>query len=145
MIFSQKNYPVNFAKTSTLGVNFINVLPAYFTCADPKSIRFQLSRQYHFTLLESAHVKAVQKNVDEIDTGSISSNFTHKFFVQKCFAQLSLVMFQLCNFWRQNICSKFAHKILMKLSHCCHKKRLKIFAVIVKYVTKTVVKHEKKL
>jgi len=38
------------------------------------------------------------------------------FFVQKCFTQLSLNMFQLCNFWRQNIGTKFTHKMLMKLT-----------------------------
>jgi len=36
--------------------------------------------------------------------------------MQKCFAQLSLVTFQLCNFWRQNIGAKCAHKMLMKLT-----------------------------
>jgi len=28
-------------------------------CADPKSVKLQLSRQYLFTLLGSAHIKAV--------------------------------------------------------------------------------------
>jgi len=43
------------------GVNFINVLRKAFTLADPKSIKFQLSRQYLFIPLGSARVKAVQK------------------------------------------------------------------------------------
>ncbi len=55
-----------------LGVNFINILCTDFTCADPKRIRTQSSRQYHFMLLGSARVKAVQKNVDKIDTRSRS-------------------------------------------------------------------------
>ncbi len=43
-------------------------------------------------------------------------HFTSPFFVRNCFAQLSLVTFQLCNFWRQNINKKYAHKLLMKLA-----------------------------
>jgi len=43
-------------------------------------------------------------------------HFMCALFRQKCFAQLSLVAFQLCNFWRQNIGEKFAHKMLMKLT-----------------------------
>jgi len=47
---------------------------------------------------------------------SISSTFYARFFVQKCFAQLSLVTIQLWNFWHQNIGAKCAHKMLMKLT-----------------------------
>jgi len=39
-------------------VNFIIVLWAAFTRADPDSVKIQLSRKYLFTLLEFAHVKA---------------------------------------------------------------------------------------
>jgi len=35
-------------------------------------------------------------------------HFTLAFFVRKCFAQLSLVTFQLCNFWRKNIGAKIS-------------------------------------
>jgi len=38
-----------------------------------------------------------------ISWGQFHQHFMHAFFIQECFAQLSLVMFQLCNFWRQNI------------------------------------------
>jgi len=51
------------SKESSSGVNFINVLHAAFTSADPKSVRTQSSRQYHFTLLGSARVKAPQKTL----------------------------------------------------------------------------------
>ncbi len=51
-----------------LGVNFIMVLHAAFTLADPESVRTQSSNQYHFMLLVSASVKAACKYVDEIDT-----------------------------------------------------------------------------
>ncbi len=34
----------------------------------------------------------------------------------KCFAHLSQVMFQLCNFWRQNISTKCKRKMLMTLT-----------------------------
>jgi len=48
---------------------------------------------------------------------SISLTFYARvFFVQKCSAQLSLVMFQLCNLRCQNIVAKFVHKMLMKLT-----------------------------
>ncbi len=49
-------------------------------------------------------------------TGRFHQHFTCAFFVWKCFTQLSLVTFQLCNFWRQNIGSKCARKMLMKLT-----------------------------
>ncbi len=38
--------------------------------------------------------------------GQFHQHFKLSFFVQKCFEQLSLVTFQLCNFWRQNIGAK---------------------------------------
>jgi len=41
-------------------------------------------------------------------------HFTCKFFEQKCLAQFSLVMFQLCNCWCQNIGTKCSCKMLMK-------------------------------
>jgi len=47
----------------TPGVNFINVLLAAFTRADPESVKFQLSHQYHFMLLGSARVKALRKTL----------------------------------------------------------------------------------
>jgi hypothetical protein len=53
----------------TPGVNFINVLQAAFMPADPKRVKFQLSHQYHFTLLESAHVKAVRTMLMKLSQG----------------------------------------------------------------------------
>jgi len=43
------------------GINFINVLLKAFTRTDPESVKFQLSRQYLFTLLGSVPVKASKK------------------------------------------------------------------------------------
>jgi hypothetical protein len=43
-------------------------------------------------------------------------HFTCAYFIRKCFAQLFLVTFQLCNFWRQNIGVKCRRKKLMKLT-----------------------------
>jgi len=40
------------------GFNFINVLLAAFTPADPESVKIQFHCQYIFTLLGSEHVKA---------------------------------------------------------------------------------------
>jgi len=48
--------------------------------------------------------------------GSISSTFYVRLFLQNQIAQLSLVTFQLCNFWRQNFVQKRACKTLMKLT-----------------------------
>ncbi len=48
--------------------------------------------------------------------GRFRQQFTGAFFILKCFVQLSLHTFQLCNFWPQNIGSKWAHKMLMKLA-----------------------------
>jgi len=50
----------------TPGVNFINVLRAAFTRADPKSVKFQLSCQYHFTLLGSTHTKAARRTLTKL-------------------------------------------------------------------------------
>jgi hypothetical protein len=52
----------------TPGVNFINILRAAFTHADPESVKFQLSRHYHFTLLGYTRIKDAKKNVNEIET-----------------------------------------------------------------------------
>jgi len=48
--------------------------------------------------------------------GRFHQHFTRAFFLWKCFAQLSLDKFQLCNFWQQNIGAKGAPKMLMKLT-----------------------------
>ncbi len=48
--------------------------------------------------------------------GRFHQHFTRAFFLWKCFAQLSLDKFQLCNFWHQNIGAKSAPKMLMKLT-----------------------------
>ncbi len=53
----------------TSGVNIINVLSTAFTCADPESIRTQSSCQYHYTLLGSVCVKAVQKMFMKLTPG----------------------------------------------------------------------------
>ncbi len=47
-----------FSLSKTLGLNFINIICTAFTHADLKSIKFQLSCQYLFTLLGSTCVKA---------------------------------------------------------------------------------------
>jgi len=49
--------------------NFINVLRAAFTRADPESVKFQLSCQYHFTLLGSAHIKDARKTLMKLTPG----------------------------------------------------------------------------
>jgi len=59
-----------------------------------------------------------------------NQHFTHAFFKLKCFAQLSLVKFQLCNFLRQNISEKGARKMLMKLTPfgwSCNLKRCQLW------------------
>jgi hypothetical protein len=43
---------------STPGVNFINILQAAFTNADPESVTIQLNCQYLFALFRSERVKA---------------------------------------------------------------------------------------
>jgi len=43
------------------GVNFIIVLQAAFTCADPESVKIKLSCQYLFTLLGYVGVKAASR------------------------------------------------------------------------------------
>jgi len=47
----------------TSGVNFINMPHKSFTHADPESVKFQLSHQYHFTLLGSMEVKDSHKTL----------------------------------------------------------------------------------
>jgi len=48
-------------KSGYPGVNFINILHAAFTCADPKSIKFLSSFPYLFALLRRACIKAAHK------------------------------------------------------------------------------------
>jgi len=51
------------------GVNFINVILAVFTPADPKIVKIQLSHQYLFTLLGSAGVKALRRTLMKLTPG----------------------------------------------------------------------------
>jgi hypothetical protein len=44
----------------TPGLNFINVLLTALMHADPERVKFQLSCQYLFSLLGSAHIKAAR-------------------------------------------------------------------------------------
>ncbi len=57
------------------GVNFINVLQAAFARADPESVQIQLNRQYIFTLLGSARVKAVCRMLMKLTPGYIIPNY----------------------------------------------------------------------
>jgi hypothetical protein len=54
------------------------------------------------------------------NSGQFHQHFTQAFFIPKCFAQLSVVTFQLYNFWRKNIGAKCACKMLMKLKPWRH-------------------------
>jgi len=55
---------------------------------------------------------------------SILSIFYLQIFVRKQIAQLFSIYIQLYNFLAQNITTKGAHKMLMKLTHGCLKKTL---------------------
>jgi len=52
-----------------VSISSTEVLPVAITSADPESIKFQLSRQYLFTLLGSARVKAVRKTLLKLTPG----------------------------------------------------------------------------
>jgi len=54
------------------GLNFINVLLPAFTLTDPKSVRTQSSRQYLFTLLGSAHIKAIRRALMKLTPSLLS-------------------------------------------------------------------------
>ncbi len=60
------------------GVNFINVLHAAFTLADPESVKFQLSCQYLFVVLGSVRVKAAQKMFMKLTPSVKAENKTSK-------------------------------------------------------------------
>ena len=51
----------------TSRVNFTNILQTAFTRTDPKSTKRYWRFDWNFTLLGSAHVKALLKHVDEMD------------------------------------------------------------------------------
>jgi len=53
-----------------LGVNFTNVLRAGFVHTDSKNTKRHCWHDCLFALLGSLHIKALSKNVDEIDTFS---------------------------------------------------------------------------
>jgi len=58
---------------------------------------------------------SLQYHISRKSAVKFYQHFMSSFFVRKCFAQLSLVTFQLCNFWQQNIGAKCVRKMLMKL------------------------------
>jgi hypothetical protein len=77
-------YPTNslkFGFISLSGVNFINVPLAALPRTDPESVKFQLSRQYLFTLLGSVHVKALSKTLMKL-TPDISGFCVHLYMTK---------------------------------------------------------------
>ncbi len=54
------------------GLNFINVLLPAFTLTDPKNVRTQSSRQYIFTLLGSARIKAIRRALMKLTPSLLS-------------------------------------------------------------------------
>jgi len=52
-----------------LGVNFINVLLAAFSCADPKSLKRLYNLTVFFTLLCLARAKAARKTLMKLTPG----------------------------------------------------------------------------
>jgi len=67
-------------KVATTGLNFINVLRTAFMSADPKSVKCQLSRQYHIMLFGICMNKSWSKNVDEINTWTRQTKFSFSIF-----------------------------------------------------------------
>ncbi len=67
LIFHMRMLYVNSINQSlTLGVNFINILRAAFMLADPKSLKFQLSHQYLFMLLDPSAHKLLEKTLKKL-------------------------------------------------------------------------------
>jgi hypothetical protein len=62
-------------RASHTRVNFTNILPAAFGCADPKSAKRLSSHQCLFALLGSAHAKAARKTLVKLTPGSVLQNF----------------------------------------------------------------------
>jgi len=62
--------------------------------ADHKSVRFQLSRQYHFTLLGSACVKAAQKMLIKL-TPDMREPVQNKVFMFDCNRSLKTLILPL--------------------------------------------------
>jgi len=72
----------------TLGLNFIKVPRTAFTHADHKSVKFQLSCQYLFTLFGSACLKAVLRTLMKLTLDAINISFSiltmsHVWFVNE--------------------------------------------------------------
>ena len=65
------------------GLNFINVLQAAFTPADPKSGKKLLNFTVFFALLESAGVKAAHRTLVKLTPGLNNINIYTKFFLTK--------------------------------------------------------------
>ncbi len=67
----------------TLGVNFINILQADFTRADPKSAKKIDNLTVFFTLLGSTSIKAEPKLLGEIDQNKMAKRGRFFFRIQK--------------------------------------------------------------
>jgi len=64
LVYFYWNFYASFWCTAELsGVNFINILRAAFTCADPKSIKWYRQLDWVLMLSGSAHVKAAHKTM----------------------------------------------------------------------------------
>jgi len=71
----------------TAGLNFINVLPTAFTCADPKTVKKTVKLSIFFTLSGSMSIKAVRKMLVKLTPG---------LYQEQCFSRDKLSHF--CKF-----------------------------------------------
>jgi len=112
----------------TPGVNFINVLQAAFMPADPKRVKFQLSHQYHFTLLESAHVKAVRTMLMKLSQGcrlclrSLTSSSYNRFedqygFILSVFSRSFAILSRAFHGFELRYCKSLRFCEFSELSH----------------------------
>ncbi len=67
-------------KVGTPGLNFVNILRSTFRRADSESVKVQLSCQYHFMFLGSAHIKAGHKMLMKLTPAVNFSNVLREAF-----------------------------------------------------------------
>ncbi len=95
----------------------LTCLPKAFTCSDLKCIKIQWSHQYLFALLGPARIKAAQlmKLTPWVNFINV---LRPSFLYESKLSRFSLITFSFAIFRGNNICTKCARKMLMKLTPC---------------------------
>jgi len=90
-VWSRKGVKLLRPKRPSSKVNFINVLGAAFTCADPKSAKKTYNLTVFIALLGYVQVKAARKMLVKSTPQSQGDQFHHHFVISFCAGRFTII------------------------------------------------------